>query len=920
MRPILLTISAFGPYAGKTVLEMDKLGVKGLYLITGDTGAGKTTIFDAITFALYGEASGDNREAAMLRSKYADAETQTYVELVFDYAGKKYTVKRNPEYKRPSKRGDSMTTQKADAEMILPDGNVITKAKDVTNAVREILGIDRDQFSQIAMIAQGDFLKLLLAPTEDRKKIFRQIFRTELYQTLQDKLKEEAAELSRYRDVLNSSIRQYIGGVICKEDDVLCIELEKAKKGSVPLSDILILIDTMIKQDEEEKKLRTTELEEAERQLKQITERLTKAAELEKAKTGLEVANKKLSEEEPHLKELFLTLDAIKAKQPERDQLSEAITTVNNKLPQYDEIEEMKASLVTKLTDMSNKVELNKTHKNQLDAENKKLAHMKVELETLKDAGIQREKLISQKRAIEEKQQKLSELENNLSKYQKLAADLKAAQEDYNNAACKAADLNQDYNKKSKEFLDEQAGLLAQSLVDGEKCPVCGSASHPFPAGLTEGAPSEADIKKAKEAYEKAQAEASEFSARAGKLLGQADAKRTEISNQSGAIFGLCDFNELELNIEHAASDVVIALEDINANITSEDVKIQKKYVLEKSIPLKEIKIRGIETVAAENSNDIAALDSSVKSLSEQVAKLAKTLEFESKMSALEAIASLESKKIEMQGTYDKVQNDYNDCRSLVDDLKGSIKAYSEQLKDADNINTEEERGLQAATGVKKAEISALVIQITTRINTNKTALKNIETQCGNLTEVEEKWVWVKALSNTANGNVSGKEKIMLETYIQMAYFDRIIARANTRFMLMSGGQYELKRRTEADNNRSQSGLELDVVDHYNGTERDVKTLSGGESFKASLSLALGLSDEIQSSSGGIKLDTMFVDEGFGSLDEESLRQAINALIGLTEGRRLVGIISHVSELKEKIDRQIVVTKEKSGGSRVAIV
>jgi len=209
---------------------------------------------------------------------------------------------------------------------------------------------------------------------------------------------------------------------------------------------------------------------------------------------------------------------------------------------------------------------------------------------------------------------------------------------------------------------------------------------------------------------------------------------------------------------------------------------------------------------------------------------------------------------------------------------------------------------------------------IYSRITSNKASLDNILKKLNEIKTVEEKWIWIKSLSNTANGNLSGKEKIMLETYIQMTYFDRIINRANTRFMVMSGGQYELKPRKEAENNRSQSGLELDVIDHYNGTERSVKTLSGGESFKASLSLALGLSDEIQSSAGGIKLDTMFVDEGFGSLDDESLAQAIKALSSLAEGNRLVGIISHVSELKDKIDKQIVVKKEKTGGSNISIV
>lgn len=248
------------------------------------------------------------------------------------------------------------------------------------------------------------------------------------------------------------------------------------------------------------------------------------------------------------------------------------------------------------------------------------------------------------------------------------------------------------------------------------------------------------------------------------------------------------------------------------------------------------------------------------------------------------------------------------------------MNALTAQLKDAEEIDVDTEKKRQTELTTEKADLTKAITVISSRLDRNGEALKNIRKGSGRLTEVETKWTWVKALSNTANGNIGGKEKIMLETYVQMTYFDRILARANTRFMIMSGGQYELKRRIEAENNRSQSGLELDVIDHYNGTERSVKTLSGGESFKASLSLALGLSDEIQSSAGGIRLDTMFVDEGFGSLDDESLQQAMRALYGLTEGNRLVGIISHVSELKEKIDKQIVVTKEKSGGSRAEIV
>lgn len=234
MRPIKLTVSAFGPYAGKTVLDLDKLGENGLYLITGDTGAGKTTIFDAITYALYGEASGDNREPSMFRSKYAEATTPTEVELVFSYAGKTYTVKRNPEYERPKSRGEGFTTQKAEVQLKYPDGRVVTKQRDVDNAIRDIMGINRSQFLQIAMIAQGDFLKLLLAPTEERKKIFRQIFKTQLYQDLQDRLKKESSQLNDKCDAARNSIKQYIDGITCDENDVLSIEVEKAKNGLLP--------------------------------------------------------------------------------------------------------------------------------------------------------------------------------------------------------------------------------------------------------------------------------------------------------------------------------------------------------------------------------------------------------------------------------------------------------------------------------------------------------------------------------------------------------------------------------------------------------------------------------------------------------------------------------------------------------------
>ena len=317
--------------------------------------------------------------------------------------------------------------------------------------------------------------------------------------------------------------------------------------------------------------------------------------------------------------------------------------------------------------------------------------------------------------------------------------------------------------------------------------------------------------------------------------------------------------------------------------------------------------------------NAAAVLNRDIQHLTADVEKRQAELPFSDRVLAEREMQTREAARAALQKALEQAQKAYQMGKATADTLRGQIQGYQEQLRQAEPIDLELERAKRKTLSVEIARLSEGLAELAARIRCNQTALEHLKEQSGDLEETEKKWTWVRALSNTANGNISGEEKIMLETYVQMTYFDRIIARANTRFMVMSGGQYELKRRIEAENNRSQSGLELDVIDHYNGTERSVNSLSGGETFKASLSLALGLSDEIQSSAGGIRLDTMFVDEGFGSLDEESLQQAMRALSSLTEGNRLVGIISHVAELKEKIDKQIFVTKDRSGGSRAEI-
>jgi len=920
MRPVKLTISAFGPYAGKTVLELDKLGVSGLYLITGDTGAGKTTIFDAITFALYGEASGEIREPAMLRSKYAAPDMPTEVELTFLYAGKTYIVRRNPEYERRAKHGDKTVPQRADAELIYPDGRRITKTKEVTAAVREILGIGREQFAQIAMIAQGDFLKLLFAPTADRKEIFRRIFKTGRFGTLQDRLKTEAAALEAKYRTLQNSIRQNLSNIVGGEDDPRTAQLLQIKGGSLPMEEILQCISQMIEQERQEEIKWKQKIAKIDKLLENVNAILAKADEIEKTKTERAAAVQHFIENASALERCRAAFEAEENKQEIQDVLAAQISAASNRLPQYDELEDITAELQNIEEEYAGRRKLRAQQAEALEQQKQTLADWKTERDLLGDAGIRKEKVSKQKEKAAEQKARLHKLHDSLKEYEELRQRLQAAQERYEASIRNAESLQKIYEQQNRAFLDAQAGILAETLTEGEACPVCGSVSHPHPAVRSAGAPNETELKNAKDKSGKAQEEAGQASIDAGHIRGQLKVKKEEILRSGTELLGSVEFVNLLSGISAALETAETEAARLEAEATDLEEKLLRKNEIEKNLPELEKGIDETTHSLAAEERELSALENSIRMKSEQKDRIAEKLEFENKEKAMEQIGSLKKKKEQMQKALEAAKAAYDCCKTESDTLKGQIQILEKRLEEApeidkDAVNEEKKRCIR-----QKQQAEEALIQLAARIHTNSTALETIRNQAGILAETGTRWGWVSALSNTANGTVPGKEKIMLETYIQTAYFDRILARANTRFMMMSGGQYELKRKIETDDKRSQSGLELDVIDHYNGTERSVKTLSGGESFKASLSLALGLSDEIQSSSGGVRLDTMFIDEGFGSLDEESLQQAVKVLAGLTGSGRLVGIISHVADLKEKIEKQIVVGKQKSGGSQAKII
>lgn len=919
MRPLQLKICGFGPYAGEQVLDLEKLGTSGLYLITGDTGAGKTTIFDAICYALFGEASGSSREPGMLRSKYADNDTQTEVELTFENGGKQYTVKRNPEYLRKKKRGDGYTSQPAGAELHYPDGRLETKTAAVTRAVEEILGIDRDQFCQIAMIAQGDFLKLLLADTKSRQEIFRDLFRTNLYQLFQDRVKQDLSELEKTRANAKLGVSLAVSGILCREEDPLYAKVQQAKAGELLTEDILTLIDELCETDDKTLQRLQSAESEASKKLLTLTETLTKAAQqrkLEEEKTSAEEAIRIHQQKESGLNEkLAAAEDAAKS----ASAWEQKALVLASRLSDYDkldaaaaQLESLNKTLAQMREDLRDKLQENA----QLEETCRALQE---ELQALAFAGENRAVLSAKAQNLTKEIAALDDFSADLKALiplRKAVTDAQAAYLAAENASKDAAALAQEYRDR---FNREQAGIMAELLADGKPCPVCGSTSHPKKAVKAADAPSEAQVKKAEKAAEQARKAASDAASKSADALAKRDAAEDAAAKKALQLLDGCGLSEAEASLPARIADKQAEWKKTEQDLSREEQRVQRRAELEKEAPQKEEQRRKLAEAIENLKVEGQGKKTNAEALQTQVEEWKKDLEFSSRSEAEKTVAVLQQKaksvRDDLQAASSAKTEWEKDLASLKAARENCEKLLSQQAPIDEAAVLEEQRTVETA----RDQYAERIRQTDHCLRANRDIEANIRSQESLLKDLDARWQWMDALRRTVTGQLQGKERIELETWIQMTYFDRILRRANVHLMEMSSGAYELKRRENADDLRSQSGLELDVADHYNGSTRSVKTLSGGESFMASLSLALGLSEEIQANAGGVRLDCMFVDEGFGSLDEDTLQQAMKALGRLTEGDRLVGIISHVAELRRQIDRQIVVTKDPAGGSRAEL-
>lgn len=919
MRPLRLTISGFGPYAGTQELDFSRLGTGGLYLITGDTGSGKTTIFDAITYALFGEASGDSRDASMLRSKYAAPDAPTYVELTFDYGGKSYQVKRSPEYTRAKTRGTGNTKQAATAELIYPDGNVVTKLKEVNTAIRDIIGLTRAQFSQIAMISQGDFRKLLQAGTEERQKIFRDIFRTKFYDLLQSKLKENVLAVGREKDEISRSIGQYMHSVTCKEDSVYSPDVEKARAGQLPMAEFQKVLEAILEEDTGAEKKLDSDLDAVEKELDAVKEQLTKAEAYQKEKTELFGKQEQERALSTQLQEAKGAKDAAKDTEPQQRELTNRLAQWELLLPKYDDLNTLEAKLTTAKKDLADAMRKRETAQALQAQLNVEIQSLKEEHSQLSSAEAQKERFSNQLSNASDRKEKFTKLLSEIKDFNAEQEKLNELQQAFQAALATSSRLLQIYNDKNTAFLREQAGMMASNLEEGKPCPVCGSIHHPVLAALSQDAPSEADVKHAKKKYEDADKETQLASQKASKQNGTVETAREALLKTVSDLLPGTSLEEASAAAKKEAAEIQSEINGLNKELAEIKEKIQRKQALEKQIPSKEEEYQKAVNAYTDADTKIKLCNGSIEALQTQADELRSELPFPDKAAAKAQQEADREQLDKLKQAQAEANEKYSACDKELTGVRSAIAQLSQQLADQPEWDTEALNEQKEALTLRKTELRNAQGNVSYRITANTGARDHIAAQASTLADLEQQYAWMKALSDTANGDVSGKQKIKLETYIQRAYFDQILMRANIRLQKMSGGQYDLKRRDTVDGYKSQSGLDLDIVDHINASERSVNTLSGGESFLASLALALGLSDEVQMSTG-IRLDTLFVDEGFGSLDPEALNKAYNTLASLTEGNRLVGIISHVAELKERIDRQIVVSKKPSGGSTAEII
>lgn len=927
MKPLKLTMSAFGSYAGKNVIDFTGQQ-QGIFLITGDTGAGKTTIFDAITYALYNQTSGGERNGNMMRSQYARPETETYVELEFLYRGQTYRVRRNPDYKiTKTLKNGKIREQKVphSVELTLPDGTVFPEKKNATDAkIIEILGLTADQFSQIVMIAQGDFLKLLYTKSDERKMIFSKLFRTDIYWKIQENLRRKSMEMD---ERIQENDRAF------EQEKSRIIPLPESEE--LPLDELVERLRERLKDALKEQNLRRANVEE-------LNKKITKYEEINKLFRSLE-----------KIRQTGKELEARQAESKERRQQIEnarkadkVLVAEQQNLRQQQEVEQS-AQAIAKMTEtLANDQEMFESLKTQLQEseakQKREAADIQKKMLALEQSFPSYEAL-QNARSEEQQAKKVWEdlgktSEESFHKKEAGIAALKEQQKqqeqvveqtkkNWEQTSLGASESAKHYEHMYEAFLKEQAGILAENLSAGCPCPVCGSTVHPDPAKLSDHAVTELEVEQAKKTRAAAE-EKRDLAYAAFEAEKTEKQKLAQAVEKEEADFVLAQTIAKQQRKE--AEQNYVSLQKIAEQIREKLVypsfaEAKKQYAaMQKALAAAEQEIERKRQKVSELAEAMNTLKGQ-KLAEEENQKTAKKLAAKTEK---EYAKLLEKSGFVSEETYhlailpersrSKLEREEKEYESQCLRQQSEQKLLEKQVSGKTYTDTTELNEQLKAEKQALKEAEKTYMELHTAYENDRSVLQNCAVYLEKGKKLEREDQVIKSLSKTANGRLSGSAKIDFETYIQRQYFKQIIHEANKRLLTMSNHQFILKLKEEANTGRkTNEGLDLSVYSLVTDSERDVKTLSGGESFLAALAMALGLSDIVERSAGAIHPDMMFIDEGFGSLDAQSRQQAIEVLAELAGDSRMVGIISHVTELKEQIDRKLVVSRTDKGSRAV---
>ena len=957
MKPLRLILSAFGSYGGRECVDFEKMKL-GLFLITGDTGAGKTTIFDGITYALYGQTSGRRREGDMMRSQYASDTDETYVEFTFSELGKVYTVRRNPVWLRRSRRKNkdgeyALTKESARVELTMPDGKAFPgKMKETDQKIVEIIGMDMNQFSQVSMISQGDFMKLLLADSKERKKIFSQIFPTEIYWLLQNRLSEQEKQMSVGLENIRRDCQRDIENVQCLPDSSYKEAWkEKGAFSDVDNKPVLELLEAMEQEAEQQEDALRASMTVVEKLLSAEREAQEKELRRKRLLEETKILENELPQIQDKVRAAGQVLEAVRARyDTEWPKKQEQQLILNREMPEYDRLDQEEAALKQLAQMLQNSVAAAKRAEEK-EAETKKLRErLERQQEVLKDSGI---RLNQANQKLEECQGKmvlLTGLWNKKPLWEKFVSENEAAVKKAEESLSAYKEASRRHEQLYEQFIASQAGLMARQLVEGEPCPVCGSLHHPAlsqdegAAGHRTTVPNkDADkmidrsmvdqAKKVREAAEKAVEKAR---LKCQKLSEEGAALKSGILNDADSILEAPDrlfeegnFWKSIFDIGHDSQRALQAARQQAQQIKKEcdcfEANTKKLKALEKEQ-------EQLGTEHTEMLQRQASLSAEKKSREESLSAMKSKMSFSSKNEAVKCLSNLNREMEQLKNALERAEADEKTWTGTLQLNRGQFSERQQMRNQAETeANDAKEKyarlletsGWPAETEhlaleTRREQLTETEKNIYSIRRTNKRIYERLSRLLKDYGGEQENFARIHHLSRIANGQMAGMARLDFQTYMQRRYFQQMVYAANRRLAEMSGHQFLLECRSlENLGRQGEVGLDLDVYSLVNDSTRDVKTLSGGESFMAALALALGMADVIQQEAGKIHVDTLFIDEGFGSLDENARNQAIRILNELAGGDRLVGIISHVSELKEQIEQKILVSKNDRGSHLV---